>query len=129
MPFFEGYKVHEWTKKEIQGNYFHESTLVSSLQSKIHIMIEFPLIFSETYFVEVPKIHKNCSPQEKTLYIIASPSLFMCIYSSFLIHFINYFKYLCIVSSSWHWREKYWWAKQTPIPCTTHPMHTLYISL
>ena len=77
--FFEGYKFCEWTKKEVRGNYFHKSTLVSSLQSTIHVMIEFPLIFSKTYFVEVPKIHKNCSPQEKAPYIIASPSLFMCI--------------------------------------------------
>ena len=28
---FEGYKVCEWTKKEVWGNYLHESTLVSSL--------------------------------------------------------------------------------------------------
>ena len=31
-------------KKEIQGNYFQESTLVSSLQSAIPVTIEFPLI-------------------------------------------------------------------------------------
>ena len=49
-------------KRELQGNYFHESTLVSPLHFAIHVMIEFPLIFDETNFVEVPKIHKICSP-------------------------------------------------------------------
>ena len=55
---FEGYKFHEWTEKEAPGNYFHESTLVSFLQSAIRFTIEFPLIFGETNFVEVPKIHE-----------------------------------------------------------------------
>ena len=44
--------------------------LQSSLQSAIHVTIEFPLIFHETFFVEVPKIHKIreiCSPQKGTL--------------------------------------------------------------
>ena len=39
--------------------------LQSSLQSAIHVTIEFPLIFHETFFVEVPKIHEIreiCSP-------------------------------------------------------------------
>ena len=31
-----------------------------SLQSAIHVMIGFPIIFSETSFMEVPKIHKIC---------------------------------------------------------------------
>ena len=55
-------------KKEVQGNYFHESTLVSSLQSTVCVMIEFLLIFDETNSVEAPKIHKireNCSPQKR----------------------------------------------------------------
>ena len=41
--------------------------MVSSLQSAIHVTIEFPLIFGETNFVEVPKIHEIseiCSPQK-----------------------------------------------------------------
>ena len=38
-------------KKEVQGNYFHESTLMSSLQSAIQVMMEFPLIFGKTNFV------------------------------------------------------------------------------
>ena len=42
-------------KKEVQGNYFHESTLVSSLHFAIRVTIEFPLILSDTNFVEVPK--------------------------------------------------------------------------
>ena len=73
VPFFEGYKFHEWTEKEAPGNYFHESTLVSFLQSAIHVTIEFPLIFGETNFVEVPKIHEIreiCSPQKKAPYIV-----------------------------------------------------------
>ena len=58
-------------KHEVWGNYFYESTLVSSLQSAIHVTIEFPLIFGETNFEEVPKIHeicKICSPQKKVPY-------------------------------------------------------------
>ena len=38
-------------KKEVQGNYFHESTLMSSLQSAIQVMVEFLLIFGKTNFV------------------------------------------------------------------------------
>ena len=49
-------------KKKVRRNCFHESTLVSSLQSAICVMIEFLLIFSETNFMEVPKIHEFCSP-------------------------------------------------------------------
>ena len=40
---------------------------MSSLQSAIRVMIEFLLIFGETIFVEVPKIHEIrevCSPQK-----------------------------------------------------------------
>ena len=39
-----------------------------SLQSAIHVMIGFPIIFSETNFVEVQKIHKICKicrPQKR----------------------------------------------------------------
>ena len=57
-------------KKEVRGNYFHESILVSSLQSAICVMIEFPLIFSEKKFVEVSKIHeihKISSPRKSAL--------------------------------------------------------------
>ena len=46
-------------KKEIRGNYFHESTLVSSLLTAICVTIEFPLIFGETNFVQVPKSTKS----------------------------------------------------------------------
>ena len=52
-------------KKKVWGNYFHESTLVSSFQSVICVMIEFLLIFGDTNFVEVSKIHKICSPQKR----------------------------------------------------------------
>ena len=64
-PFFEGYKFREW---EVRGNHFHKSTLVSSLQSAICVTIEFLLIFGETNFMQVPKIHKIheiCSPQKR----------------------------------------------------------------
>ena len=46
-------------KREFQGNYFHKSTLVSSLQSAVCVMIEFLLIFGETNFVEVLKSTKS----------------------------------------------------------------------
>ena len=38
-------------KKEVQGNYFHESTLMSSLQSAIQVMMEVPLIFGKINFM------------------------------------------------------------------------------
>ena len=43
-------------KKEVRGNYIHESTLVSSLQSAIRVTIKFLLIFDETNFVEFKQI-------------------------------------------------------------------------
>ena len=64
-PFFEGYKFCEW---EVRENHFDESTFVFPLQSAICVMIEFPLIFGKTIFVEVPKIHEICSPQKKVPY-------------------------------------------------------------
>ena len=45
-------------KKEVRDNCFHESTLMSSLHSAISVTIEFLLIFGETNFVKVPKIHE-----------------------------------------------------------------------
>ena len=60
--FFEGYKFVNGLKKEVRGKYFHDSTLVSSLQSAIRVMIEFLLIFGKTNFMEAPKIRKICSP-------------------------------------------------------------------
>ena len=45
-------------KNKVRGNCFHASTLVSSLQSEIHVTIEFLLIFGEANFVEVSKIHE-----------------------------------------------------------------------
>ena len=59
---FEGYKFPKW---EVWGNHFHESTLASSLQSAIHVMVEFPLIFGETNFMEFAKIHEICSSRIK----------------------------------------------------------------
>ena len=69
--YFEGYKFCECTKRK----YFHESTLVSSLQFAIHVTIEFLLIFGETNFVEVPKIHEICeicSPQKRCPKVLAN---------------------------------------------------------
>ena len=43
---------------------------MSSLQSAIRVTIEFSLLFGETNFVEVPKIHeihKICNPQKGAL--------------------------------------------------------------
>ena len=74
-PFFKGYKFHVC---EDRGKDFQESTLVSSLQSAIRVMIEFLLIFGVINFVEVPKIHeihKICSPQKKAPYV-RQPSLY-----------------------------------------------------
>ena len=41
---------------KVRGNHFHESTLVSSLQSEIRVTIEFPMIFGKTNFVEAKQI-------------------------------------------------------------------------
>ena len=57
-PFSRAINFVNGLISEVQGNCFHESTLVSSLQSAIHVTIEFPLIFGEKNFVEVPKIHE-----------------------------------------------------------------------
>ena len=52
-------------EKEVRENYFHESTLVSSLQSVICVTIEFLLIFGEIIFMEVPKSTKKFAALEK----------------------------------------------------------------
>ena len=68
MPFSEDYRFCEW---EVQGSHFHESTLLSSLQSAIRVTIEFSLIFGETNFLEGPKIHEIheiCSPQKSAVW-------------------------------------------------------------
>ena len=52
------------------GSYFHESILVSSLQSAICVTIEFPLIFGEIKFVEVPKIHEIGILRKKAPYVM-----------------------------------------------------------
>ena len=49
------------------------ATLVSSFQSIISVTIEFPLIFGETSFMEVAKIHKTCSPQKRCPTVADSP--------------------------------------------------------
>ena len=58
-PFSRATNFTNELKMEVRGNYFHEFTLVFSLQSAIHVTVEFSLIFGETNFVEVPKINQN----------------------------------------------------------------------
>ena len=61
-PFLRATNFVNGLKKKVRRNYFHESTLVSSLQSAICVMIEFSLIFSETNYMEVSKIREICNP-------------------------------------------------------------------
>ena len=68
--FFEGYKFREWTKNGIRENCFHESTLVSSLQSEIRVTIEFLLMLGETNFVKVPS---PCTKSVKILGLEKAP--------------------------------------------------------
>ena len=58
-------------KKGVCGNYFHKTTLAElfTIHVNLHTM-EFLLIFGETNFVEVPKIHEShkiYGPQKSTL--------------------------------------------------------------
>ena len=54
-------------RKGVRGNYFHEMTLAEkrhwlfTIHMNLHVM-EFPLIFGETNFVEVPKTRKIYGP-------------------------------------------------------------------
>ena len=59
LPFLRVTNFVNGLKKEVRGNYFHKSTLVSSLQYAIHVIIGYPLIHGETNFVEVPKSMKS----------------------------------------------------------------------
>ena len=52
-PFLSATNSVNGLKKEVRENYFHESTLGSSLQSAILVTIEFLLIFSEMNFVKL----------------------------------------------------------------------------
>ena len=69
MGTFEGYKFREWSKKGSSWNYFHEMTLVVlfTIHANLHAM-NFPLIFGETNFTEVPKIHKIMALEERVPY-------------------------------------------------------------
>ena len=54
-------------KKEVRGNYFHKSTLVSSLQSTMCVMIEFLLVFMKsTKFVALEKRHPMVQRHRQT---------------------------------------------------------------
>ena len=69
MPFFEGYKFCEWSKKGVCGNYFHETTLAAlfTIHVNLHAM-EFLLIFGETNFVEVAKFTKFTALKKRASY-------------------------------------------------------------
>ena len=54
----------------MQGNYFYESILVSSLQFAIRVTIEFLLTFGEINFVEVPTSTKFVALNKGALYSI-----------------------------------------------------------
>ena len=55
----KGYKFANGANKGVRGNYFCETTLVALFTIHVNLYaMEFPLIFGETNFVEVPKIHK-----------------------------------------------------------------------
>ena len=58
-------------RKAVCGNYFHKTTLAElfTIHVNLHAM-EFPLIFGETNFVEVPKIRKIYGPQKRAPYSI-----------------------------------------------------------
>ena len=60
-------------KKGVRGNYFHETTLAElfTIHMNLHTM-EFPLIFSEPNFVEVPKIHEIYGSQKRAPYGITN---------------------------------------------------------
>ena len=54
-------------RKGVRGNYFHETTLAELFTTHVNLhMMEFPLIFGETNFVEVPKIRKIYGPRKKS---------------------------------------------------------------
>ena len=68
-PFFEGYKFVNGARKGVRGNYFHETTLTElfTIHMNLHVM-EFPLIFGERNFMEVPRIceiRKIYGPRKK----------------------------------------------------------------
>ena len=56
-------------RKGVRGNYFHETTLAElfTIHMNLHTM-EFPLIFDETNFVEVPKSAKFTALEKRVPY-------------------------------------------------------------
>ena len=66
---FKGYKFCEWSKKGVCGNYFYKTTLVALFTIHVNLYVmEFPLIFGEINFVEVPKIVKFMALEERAPY-------------------------------------------------------------
>ena len=64
-PFFRGLATNfaNGARKGVRGNYFHETTLAKlfTIHVNLHAM-EFPLIFGEANFMEVPKIREIYGP-------------------------------------------------------------------
>ena len=71
-PFLRATNFANGARKGVRGNYFHETTLAElfTIHMNLHAM-EFLLIFGETNFVEVPKIHEICiiyGPRKRVSY-------------------------------------------------------------
>ena len=62
-PFLRATNFANGARKGVCGNYFNKMTLVElfTIHMNLHVM-EFPLIFGETNFVEVTKIHEIYGP-------------------------------------------------------------------
>ena len=76
VPFSRATNFANGTRKGVCGNHFHETILAKLfiIHVNLHLM-EFSLIFGETYFVEVPKIrkiHEIYGPRKRVLYGIKS---------------------------------------------------------
>ena len=76
VPFSRATNFANGARKRVHGNYFHETTLAEFFTIHVNLhMMEFPLIFAETNFVEVPKIHEIreiYGPQKRAPYGIYS---------------------------------------------------------
>ena len=69
VPFSRATNFANGARKGVCGNYFHQTTLAElfTIHVNLHAM-EFPLIFGETNFVKVPKIHEIYGPQKRVPY-------------------------------------------------------------
>ena len=105
-PFCEGYKFCGWSKKGVRENYFHETTLVAlfTMHMNLHTM-EFPFIFGETNFMEVPKTFEIY--KRRLTHAMFNASVFWC---------LN-----IICSIKWHLNR--WYALDTKFSMTS--LHTM----